>query len=192
MNNKYPERLSFHEIRGMLGEIKPGNTPMKIVGKDIAMIKTGHNLLKSFFQINTPYIMEESRMGFIRNGKIRLTVNLIERECSKGTFAFIGKGCILQINEMSDDFDLSGIMLSDERLKASLGNTMPAWCSGHASYFKIRPQADEAETAKLLFGNVWNMINKETFPDETLNGLIYALVHYYDYIKKHRDRNKGT
>lgn len=183
MNNKYPERLSFHEIRGMLGEISSDIPPLKIIDKDIAMLRTGHWLFKSFLQTNTPYIMEESRLGFIRSGKIRMTVNLIEHECSQGTFAFIGMGSILQIDELSDDFDLSGIMLSNERLKASLGSSMPAWCSNNTSYFTIRPQAEEAETVKLLFDSVWNLINKETFPDETLNGLVYALIHYYNYLK---------
>lgn len=112
-----------------------------------------------------------------------MTVNLIEHECCQGTFAFIGMGSILQIDELSDDFDLSGIMLSNERLKASLGSSMPAWCSNNTSYFTIRPQAEEAETVKLLFESVWNLINKETFPDETLNGLVYALIHYYNYLK---------
>lgn len=183
MNNKYPERLSFHEIRGMLGGISSDIPPLKIIDKDIAMLRTGHRLFKSFLQTNTPYIMEESRLGFIRSGKIRMTVNLIEHECCQGTFAFIGMGSILQIDELSDDFDLSGIMLSNERLKASLGSSMPAWCSNNTSYFTIRPQAEEAETVKLLFDNVWNLINKETFPDETLNGLVYALIHYYNYLK---------
>lgn len=183
MNNKYPERLSFHEIQEILGTINPNIPPLKIIDKDIAMLRTGHRLFKSFLQTNTPYIMEESRLGFIRSGKIRMTVNLIEHECSQGTFAFIGMGSILQIDELSDDFDLSGIMLSNERLKASLGSSMPAWCSNNTSYFTIRPQAEEAETVKLLFDSVWNLINKETFPDETLNGLVYALIHYYNYLK---------
>lgn len=183
MNKKYPERLSFHEIRLIQGEIRHKDNPIKIIGKDIAMILTGHNLFQSLFHTSTPYIMQECRIGMIKSGKAKATINLMEHELSEGTFAFIGSGSILQINELTADFDMTGIMISNERLKMSLGDTIPAWCCENASFFTIQPTNDNAEMISRLFYNVWSLINMEKFPNGTLNGLIYALIHYYNYMK---------
>ena len=130
MKNKSPERFSFHELKSMMGSIKAENAPVRFIGKDLAMLGEGHKALQKILQPDTPYIMEDCRMGFVRQGKIRLTVNLIEREYGEGTFAFISSGSILQINRMSDDFDLCGMMIGDERLKAALGLSVPKWRRG--------------------------------------------------------------
>ena len=183
MKNKSPERFSFHELKSMMGSIKAENAPVRFIGKDLAMLGEGHKALQKILQPDTPYIMEDCRMGFVRQGKIRLTVNLIEREYGEGTFAFISSGSILQINRMSDDFDLCGMMIGDERLKAAMWKSMPSWCNGKSTFFAIHPQAEDAAKIRYLFGTAWKMINKGHFPDEALNGLIYSIIHYYNYLK---------
>ena len=183
MKNKSPERFSFHELKSVLSGVKPAYAPIKFIGKDIAMLGRDGRALQNILQTDTPYIMEDCRMGFVKRGSIRLTVNLVEREYGAGTFAFISAGSILQINGMSEDFDLRGMMISDARLKAAMGGAMPAWCGGKATFFTIRPADEDAATVRQMFGTVWDLINKERFPDETLNGLIYSIIHYYNYLK---------
>ena len=183
MKNRSPERFSFHELKSMLSGIKSADAPIKFIGKDIAMLGRDGKTLQNILQTDTPYIMEDCRMGFVKSGSIRLMVNLIEREYSAGTFAFISAGSILQINGMSEDFDLRGIMISDERLKAAMGKAMPTWCGGNATFFTVHHDDEDAATIRQMFGTVWDLINKERFPDETLNGLIRSIIHYYNYLK---------
>ena len=183
MKNRSPERFSFHELKSMLSGIKSADAPIKFIGKDIAMLGRDGKTLQNILQTDTPYIMEDCRMGFVKSGSIRLMVNLIEREYSAGTFPFISAGSILQINGMSEDFDLRGIMISDERLKAAMGKAMPTWCSGNATFFTVHPDDEDSATIRQIFSTIWDLINKERFPDETLNGLIHAVIHYYSYLK---------
>ena len=183
MKNKSPERFSFHELKSVLSGVKPAYAPIKFIGKDIAMLGRDGRALQNILQTDTPYIMEDCRMGFVKRGSIRLTVNLVEREYGVGTFAFISAGSILQINGMSEDFDLCGMMISDARLKAAIGDAMPAWCGGKATFFTIHPADEDAATIRQMFSTVWDLINKERFPDETLNGLIHSIIHYYNYLK---------
>ena len=180
MKNRSPERFSFHELKSVLSGVKPAYAPIKFIGKDIAMLGRDGRALQNILQTDTPYIMEDCRMGFVKRGSIRLTVNLVEREYGAGTFAFISAGSILQINGMSEDFDLRGMMISDARLKAAMGGAVPAWCGGKATFFTIHPADEDAATVRQMFGTVWDLINKERFPDETLNGLIYSIIHYYN------------
>ena len=183
MKSKSPERFSFGELKSMVGGIMTEHAPVKFIGKDLAMVGEGHKALQKILQPDTPYIMEDCRMGFIRKGRIRLTVNLIEREYGEGTFAFIYANSILQINKMSEDFDLCGIMISNERFNAALGSTLPIWYNGNAPFFTIRPQEKDAAVIMQLFGTVWSLLSMESFPNETLNALISAIIHYYGYLK---------
>lgn len=183
MKNKSPERFSFHELKSALNYVKTEKSPAMFIGKDMAMLAEGSKAVQEILQRDTPYIMEDCRIGFILQGRIRLTVNLIEYEYGVGTFAFISAGSILQINEVSDDFDLCGIMVGDERLKAAMWKSMPSWCNGKSTFFAIHPQAEDAAKIRYLFGTAWKMINKGHFPDEALNGLIYSIIHYYNYLK---------
>lgn len=184
MANKRPERLSFHEIRSLLGNVKPEEVPLKLVGRDVAVLRNGNGLFNALVQTGTPYIIEDCRLGYINSGNVSLTVNLIEHSYGKGTFAFISPGSIIQINRMSDDFNLSGMMVSNERLKAALGATIPLWCSGEPSFFKVMLQPDNTVFVENLLDMVWRLINVNDFPDETLNGLIHAIIHYYGYLKE--------
>lgn len=183
MRNKSPERFSFHELKSIINIIKTKGDPVKFIGKELAMLGEGHKALQNILQPDTPYIMEDCRMGFVRKGRISLTVNLIEREYGEGTFAFIPAGSILQINGMSEDFDLCGMMISDVRLKAAMGNAIPAWCNGNGAFFTVHPSDEDASTIRQIFNTIWLLISKERFPDETLNGLIHGLIHYYNYLK---------
>lgn len=106
MKSKSPERFSFHELKSALDYVKTEKSPAMFIGKDMAMLAEGSKAVQNILQKDTPYIMEDCRMGFILHGKAKITVNLIEYEYGVGTFAFISAGSILQINEVSDDFDL--------------------------------------------------------------------------------------
>ena len=158
MKNKSPERFSFGELRSMVGGMKAGHAPVRFIGKELAMLGEGHKALQNILQPDTPYIMEDCRMGFIRKGRIRLTVNLIEREYGEGTFAFIYAGSILQINYMSEDFDLCGMMMGNERLNAALGGSPPVWYNGYAPFFTVHPHEEDAAAVKRLFASVWHLL----------------------------------
>lgn len=183
MKNKSPERFSFHELKSALNYVKTEKSPAMFIGKDMAMLAEGSKAVQEILQRDTPYIMEDCRMGFILHGKAKITVNLIEYEYGVGTFAFISAGSIIQINEVSDDFDLCGIMVGDERLKAAMWKSMPSWCNGNGAFFTVHPSDEDASTIRQIFNTIWLLISKERFPDETLNGLIHGLIHYYNYLK---------
>ena len=60
---------------------------------------------------------------------------------------------------------------------------MPTWCVGNATFFTLAPSPSEFDFVGRLFDAAWTLIGQERFPDETLNGIIHAVVHYYNYLK---------
>lgn len=189
MSNNSLERLSFHEVSTMLSGASHADSRMRVIGHDMAMLRSGELLFPSVVRPGVPYIMEDSRIGMLRNGEARLTINLIEHKMRKGMLAFIGTGSIIQMEEVSDDFDLCGMMISDGRMKGALKDGMPTWCVGNATFFSLAPSPSEFDFVGRLFDAAWTLIGQERFPDETLNGIIYAVVYYYNYLK---DTTLGT
>lgn len=115
-NNMYPERFSFSEIKSMLENVNEPQNALQIIGRDIGMLHTGHKLFSNLLQIGTPYIIEDCRLGFIKGGEANITINLIDYKLNKNSIAFIGTGSIIQINHFSDDFEMCGMMISNEKM----------------------------------------------------------------------------
>lgn len=187
--NKHPERFSFTEIKSMLKNVKERKDTLQLVGKDIGMLRSGHKIFKNMLQTGTPYIIEDSRIGFIKNGEARIMINLIEHTVKKNTLVFIGTGSIIQVNRMSPDFELCGIIISNERLNIALNGNIPTEYNGNAYDFMLTPAQNDIEIADRLFRSIWDLISQEHRPDETLNGLIHALIHYYRHLK---EKSNGT
>lgn len=182
--NKSPERLSFHEVKTMLSGNGRRDGRMRVIGHDMAMLRSGELLFPSMVRPGVPYIIEDCRLGMLKAGNARLSVNLIEHKLGPGMLAFIGAGSIIQIEEVSDDFDLCGMMVSGERMKGAMRGGMPVWCVGGATSFILTPEASELEVVGKLFDTAWTLIGIDGFPDETLNGIVHAVVHYYNYLKE--------
>lgn len=187
--NKHPERFSFTEIKSMLKNVKEQKNILQLVGKDIGMLRAGHKMFNTMLQTGTPYIIEDCRVGFIKNGEARIMINLIEHTVKKNTLVFIGTGSIIQINRFSPDFELCGIMISTERLNIALNGNIPAEYNGNAYDFILTPAQNDIEIADRLFRSVWDLISQEHRPEETLDGLIHALIHYYRHLK---EKSNGT
>lgn len=149
----------------------------------MAMVRQGHELLKDILRHDVPYIMEDVRIGYVRQGSARLTANLIDHDIEGGMLVFIGAGCVMQFDGASSDFDLCGVMVSDERFRAAVGGHAPAWADG-AEFVAVKPETDDFGFVRSLFDSLWNLINRESYPDDTLNGLISALVGYYGFVMK--------
>ena len=58
-------------------------------------------------------MLEEARIGYIRKGEADYTFNLIPMHLTPNTIIFLNRRGIIEINNISDDFELAGISLSD-------------------------------------------------------------------------------
>lgn len=189
MSNNLPERMSFSEIKSMLPGKGSYDRQMRVIGHDLVLLRSGEILFPAMLHPGTPYILEDCRLGFLRGGEARVTINLIEHELKPGTVAFLGAGNIIQVDWVSPDFDLCGMMISDERMKGALKGSMPTWCAGNAAYFMLQPTSAEVEVVERLIDTAWLMTGMERFSGESLNGVIHAIVHYYNYLKERSTDN---
>lgn len=189
-NNMYPERFSFSEIKSMLGNIDEQKDTLLIIGRDIGMLRTGHKLFAKLLQSGTPYIIEDCRLALIKEGEANITINLMDYTLRKDSIAFIGRGSIIQVNSFSNDFELRGIMVSNEKMNMMLNGKIPIEYKRNAYNFVAQPELSDISIIDNMFLSAWDMAKQKSSPAESVDGIIYSLVHYYNYLKnKHSSDN---
>lgn len=81
------------------------------IGTRYAMTKNLEENIKNAFFSGKPLRLAGLRIGLIKRGSAKGTINLKERHLKTGTLGMLGNESIIQIQELSDDFDLSGIII---------------------------------------------------------------------------------
>lgn len=191
-NNMYPERFSFSEIKSMLENVNEPQNALQIIGRDIGMLHTGHKLFRNLLQIGTPYIIEDCRLGFIKGGEANITINLIDYKLNKNSIAFIGTGSIIQINHFSDDFEMCGMMISNEKMNMVFNGNIPDEYNRNAYNFVATPEHTDIDIVDKMFLSAWEIAKQKNYPDETIDGLIYSLIYYYKFLKNKNTEKSDT
>lgn len=182
-NNMYPERFSFSEIKSMLGDIDEQKNAVQIIGRDIGMMRSGHKLFNKLQQLGTPLIIEDCRLALIKEGEANITINLRDYNLKKNSIAFIGTGSIIQVNHFSDDFEICGMMISNEKMNMVFSGNIPSEYNRNAYNFVTTPGQNDINIADKMFLSAWEIARQKDCPDETLDGIIYSLIHYYKFLK---------
>lgn len=182
-NSIYPERFSFSEIRAMIGNIDEQKNILQIIGRDIGMLRTGHKLFAKLLQSGTPYIIEDCRLALIKKGEANVTINLMDYTLRKNMIAFIGSGSIIQVNNFSEDFELCGMMVGNEKMSLTFKERIPAEYKHNAYNFIANPEIPDIGIIDKMFQSAWEMARQRNCPAEAIDGIIYSLIHYYDYLK---------
>ena len=187
MGTKTPERLSFHEIKEALSNTSRPQIPLRFIGRDVAMLRSRHDVFGRIIKKGTPYIVEDIRLGYVMCGQMRIVINLVEHVFTKGTMAYVGTGSIIELKEMSDDFDLCGMMLAPTRLRETAGPGIPSWVTTGIQSFVVKGNEADLRYVSDFMDLLWKLFNRTDMPDKAFNGLIYSLLWYYDDIKTRND-----
>ncbi len=190
MQNNKPARISFSELRDIAEALKGGNAPRPFLRGDIGMIFS-NSTLEGIYQMNMPYIMEEPRLALFKRGTARVIINMMEREIHAGMLVYLGKGGIMQVQSFSPDFDMCGIMISNERLNMAFQGNIPASLTSNMACFIVEAEDEETAFIERLFITIRQLIARDDYPDGTLNGLLHALLCYYDALRR-RQQNAST
>lgn len=191
-NNMYPGRFSFSEIKSMLGNSDEQKNALQIIDKGLGMLRTGNKLFSNLMKTDTPYIIKHSRIGFIKNGEANITINLKDYKLNKNTIAFIGNGSVIQVNDFSDDFEICGMMISNEKMHMVFNGNVPEEYNRNAYNFIVTLENADIDIVDKIFMSAWEIAKQKNYPDETIDGLIYSLVYYYKFLKnKNTEKSNG-
>jgi len=139
-----------------------------------------------FIKENTPYLIQDYRLGLIVSGEFHCVINLIEHHFKKGTIAIITPGCIVQPIYLSKDFELEGIGLSDDLFHLAHNNQLPALFNGQIKDTHFTASPEEAEIADKMIHLLWEIAHTPLASMETRLNMATVITHFYDDLFSHQ------
>lgn len=87
------------------------------------------------------------------------------------------------MNHFSDDFEMCGMMISNEKMNMVFSGKIPGEYNRNAYNFVATPGQSDINIADRMFLSAWEIARQKDCPDETIDGIIYSLIHYYKFLK---------
>lgn len=183
---KEPKKLTFETMFDAFASnnVNADNIYFSKEGLAIALGLT--KAFQIFISPNTPYLIQDYRLGLIISGEFHCIINLIEHHLKKGTIAIITPGTIVQPIYTSEDFELEGIGLSDELFHLVHNNQLPAIFNGQIKDTHFTSSPEETELADKMIHFLWNIAHNPLTSTETRLNMTTVITHYYNDLFSHQ------
>lgn len=174
--DRHIERLDFEAIRQKLSNHQLNHA---FLSDNVAMLMAGDKeKLENLMLFNTPMLLEEARIGLIRRGEADYTFNLMPYHLTANTLVFLNRGSIIEIQDVSDDFEIAGISLSDYLLTSSFGSRQGIPLINQHSELFIHASDDEMEVVENLLQTAWKVMHQKDFSREAVGSIFAALLYF--------------
>ncbi len=180
MDRKELKHYDFETLYQLLGTKTPDHA---MLTDNVAMLMDGRkDKIDKVLPLQTPVLLEEARVGIIRKGEADYVVNLMPYKFKEGTVAFLNRGTIIQINQVSDDFEMAGMALSDYLLTASFTNRQDNPLLNDYPALFISVEYAEMEVIEHLFQAAWQMMHQTDYSRDSVGNIFGALLHYINHL----------
>ena len=178
-NIKLPKRLSLQSMFEVLTE--RNMYPDKYYFKDGFAIAIDINrLFKPFIFANqSPYLLDDYRLGVVKRGKMHGIINLQECTLEAGIIIFITPGTIVEPLEMSDDFMLMGIGIPSDMFQLAHPAKMPDLFKGQHKHGIQKVNAEQLQLLNHMFVLLWEIVHQQDAAQVTY-GMLSTITSYYD------------
>lgn len=177
MTQKSIEELTFEKMREILsgGDNMPNDAIF--LGDDFALLSGEPSHFKRLLPVDTPFRIDDIRIGLIKQGELKNEVNLQAHHLHKNTIAFMGKGSIIELREASADLSIIGVAFQDHYLGSI--NNLPVPLNGEVRDLFIEDASDE-EVIMLeqLLQTTRKLVHQPRISKEAVGGMVKAIVHY--------------
>lgn len=173
--NKQIERYNFEALRRIAG---PNQSHVFLSDNVTILLAGSKDKIGNLIPFHAPLMLEEARIGYIRKGEADYTFNLIPVHLTPNTIIFLNRGGIIEINHLSDDFEMAAISLSDYMLTASFGSSQGIPLINQYSELFVHASDEEVATIENLLQAAWNIMHQKDFCYEVVGSIFAALLHY--------------
>lgn len=169
------------------------SNPLRYISDELGLVWTIEgvsDMVEKVTLIGQPYRLKEGRVVYFRSGKLRLRINLIERELCAGQLLVVSPGTVFEVLGYSGDFDLTMLAFANSFMENwQKEDLLITYMQGRISQaFSL----DEATRKRMeaLFALLWSVLHDEAFSRETVQGIISILFHQLAYIQKRKPLEK--
>ena len=148
-----------------------------------------------FFSIGQPYRIKEGRIAFVQQGSARFTINLIEYTIQSGYIVVISPNSIIQITEISPDFDMQMMAIDYQFLPVSGKEDFLSYLLHHQRNILLPLTPPEEAQITHYLTLMWDILQSPTFRREVIQHHLASLLYNIGYIaqnKKQLSPNRQT
>lgn len=155
------------------------NEKFRIINCDIGMVISFACMKSILFRSGQPYRTKEGRIIRVLQGRGRISINLIEYTVEKGMIIISPAGSLIELLEISSDYDFQVIVPGTNFLPVMQGNFLSD------SYMKngilLNLNTEEWEYTGTFYSLLWDTMHKTPFQREVVQHLVAALLYYIRY-----------
>ena len=179
MNNR-PRLLNFARMRDIFEPHLVQIREHIFINQELAILYGDSQVFRLMIQQQPPFTIDDHRLGIIVRGKIRVNLNLVEKEVGAGTLVFIGPGSIITPISLSPDLEIYGFGLSADFPMPFSPGQMPTAFNGSQRDFQLPASEADIATARHIIATLWHVVHQKNYNRQTVSSLVAAQMHHYD------------
>ena len=179
MEQKGPMELGLRTLEN-LKVIR--NNEFRFISSEFGFVNSFKKMEATLFSIGQPYRIQEGRIIFVNQGSARVLINLIEYTIRRTHFSVITPNSIIQIIEISPDFDMQMMAMNQDFLPISGKEDFFSYLLHHQKNILLLLSPQEVLQTEYYFTLMWNILQEPTFRREAIRHLLASLLYYIEYI----------
>lgn len=150
------------------------------ISPDFAIVfgSNTYQAMRGIFEISVPYRIDDFRFIVFHKGDVDITANLLKYHISDNTVGFMGNGGIIQMDRISSDVSMSGLVVKEDYLRRAMGGRLPSALNGRLHNFYLHVSERECELADRMIAILRNLVDDPHHNREASASLIAAIVNY--------------
>ncbi len=180
MHNK-TQKLGFGEIRRSIAANGMDKTFRPFVADEFVMLK-GSPFVQSLIKANTPYIIEDMRVVLVEKGTGTITVNLIDYEIKAGDILIASYGAVFQPRHLSEDLQMTGMMLSPGLVRTVLGDRRLQVLENPTGVTFVEHSEQETQMVRQMLDTLWGVLQTYGFQYTVVHPALRMCFEYLDLL----------
>lgn len=153
----------------------------RFISSEFGFVRSFNRMEASFFTIGQPYRIQEGRVISVKQGFARAMINLMEYTIRQGNFSVITPNSIIQIIEVSPDFDMQMMAMTQNFLPTTGKEDFFSYLLHHQKNILLELSPQEMQQTDYYFTLMWNILQEPTFRREAIRHLLASLLYYIEY-----------
>lgn len=179
MSKQEPKRLPLSSLEEMVDTDFSLQGVRPYVTQDFAIVcgANTYKAMREIFEISVPYRVDDFRFIVFNKGEVDVTTNLLNYHVTENMVGFMGNGGIIQMNRVSPDIEISGLVAKEDFLRRAMGGRLPSVFNGRIHNFYISVSAQECEMIVRMI-RLLRFLAEDVSHREATASLIAAVVNY--------------
>lgn len=180
MSKQEPKRLPLSSLDEMIDADFQIHGIRPYISPDYAIVygSNTYRAMRELFEISVPYRVDDFRFIVFHKGDVDVTANLLSYHITDNMVGFMGNGGIIQMDRISSDVSISGLVVKEDFLRRAMGGRLPATFNGQIHGFYLQASEQECEMVERMIVTLRILVEDPQYSREAAASIIAAIVNY--------------